>query len=151
MATEVKIRRGTAAENEIFTGAEGELTYSTDTKGLSIHDGDTVGGFDVPVLVAVQRPTAENNYTWYRKWSDGWVEQGGEFTKTGGQQALQSITMSVPMKNEHYYANAIFAAGSGDYTIDFGILRTTAVLKIYPYWATSGQKCVWEVKGYAAA
>lgn len=28
-------------------------------------------------VVASQTPTAENNYTWYRKYKSGWVEQGG--------------------------------------------------------------------------
>lgn len=77
MATQLQLRRGTQAQNDIFTGAEAELTYDTTNKGLRIHDGTTQGGLEVPVLVAVQRPSADNNYTWYRKYSDGWVEQGG--------------------------------------------------------------------------
>lgn len=28
-------------------------------------------------VVEFQAPTAANNYTWYRKYADGWVEQGG--------------------------------------------------------------------------
>lgn len=44
MATEIKIRRGTAAQNAAFTGVEGEVTYSTDQKRLITHDGATVGG-----------------------------------------------------------------------------------------------------------
>ena len=28
-------------------------------------------------VIAFQAPTAGNNYTWYRKYADGWVEQGG--------------------------------------------------------------------------
>ena len=29
------------------------------------------------LVVDFQRPTAQNNYTWYRKYKSGWVEQGG--------------------------------------------------------------------------
>lgn len=29
------------------------------------------------VLVRSQKPTADNNYTWYNVYADGWVEQGG--------------------------------------------------------------------------
>lgn len=45
MATEVKIRRGTTAENNAFTGVEGELTYDTQSNHIITHDGVTLGGF----------------------------------------------------------------------------------------------------------
>lgn len=44
MSTQVQLRRGTAEQNDMFVGAEGELTYCTDTQELRIHDGSTVGG-----------------------------------------------------------------------------------------------------------
>lgn len=44
MAYELKHRRGTAADTATFTGAEGEITYKTDTKQLVVHDGVTPGG-----------------------------------------------------------------------------------------------------------
>ena len=47
MATQVKHRRGTASEHELFTGAVGELTYVTDNKSVRVHDGFTVGGLDL--------------------------------------------------------------------------------------------------------
>jgi hypothetical protein len=47
MATQVQIRRGTAAENDAFTGAAGELTYDTTNKRVRIHDGGTTGGFEL--------------------------------------------------------------------------------------------------------
>ena len=47
MATQVQIRRGTAAENDAFTGAQGELTYDTTNKRIRIHDGATAGGFEL--------------------------------------------------------------------------------------------------------
>ena len=46
-AIEVRIRRGTAAQVATFTGAQGEMTYSTDTDEVRIHDGSTAGGFGV--------------------------------------------------------------------------------------------------------
>ena len=45
MATEQKIRRGTAVEHETFTGAQGELTWDTTNNILIGHDGVKVGGF----------------------------------------------------------------------------------------------------------
>lgn len=29
----------------------------------------------VDYVIAMQRPTADNGYTWYRKYKSGWVEQ----------------------------------------------------------------------------
>ena len=44
MAISVQIRRGTSSQNTSFTGAVGELVYTTDTKDLYVHDGSTAGG-----------------------------------------------------------------------------------------------------------
>lgn len=44
MATQVQILRGTTAENDAFTGANGALTYDTQKKQLRVHDGTTAGG-----------------------------------------------------------------------------------------------------------
>lgn len=35
-------------------------------------------------VIAFQEPNAGNNYTWYRKYADGWVEQGGIAQAAGG-------------------------------------------------------------------
>ncbi len=45
MSSQLQLRRGSAVSNSVFTGAVGELTYSTDTHELISHDGLTVGGF----------------------------------------------------------------------------------------------------------
>lgn len=45
VATQVKRRRGTTAENDAFTGAEGEITVDTEKHELRVHDGQTQGGF----------------------------------------------------------------------------------------------------------
>ena len=53
MSIEVQIRRGTNAENAGFTGQEGELVYTTDTKDLFVHDGSTAGGTPVGSLASI--------------------------------------------------------------------------------------------------
>lgn len=55
-------------------------------------------------LVAKQDPSADNNYTWYRKWSDGFVEQGGTATSNGGQ--VISISLPIEMANANYWGFA---------------------------------------------
>lgn len=49
MAIVIQLRRGTTAENDLFTGALAEPTYDTDQKELRVHDGSTVGGKVVSV------------------------------------------------------------------------------------------------------
>lgn len=53
MSIEVQLRRGTAAENAAFTGQEGELVYTTDTKDLFVHDGTNAGGTPVGSLASI--------------------------------------------------------------------------------------------------
>jgi hypothetical protein len=44
MSIAVQIRRGTDSQNTSFTGAVGELIYTTDQKKVYVHDGSTAGG-----------------------------------------------------------------------------------------------------------
>jgi len=45
MSSELKLRRGTNTAHASFIGAQGEVTYNTDTKALHAHDNSTPGGF----------------------------------------------------------------------------------------------------------
>lgn len=100
MAKQLELRRGTTQANNLFTGAAGEVTMDTDTKQLRVHDGVKTGGYVVDTLVAFQVPTAENNYTWYRKYASGWVEQGGvENTLT---TTTRDVILPVVMADGNY-------------------------------------------------
>lgn len=44
MSTEVRHRRGTAAQHATFTGAESEFTHDTTNNAIRVHDGSTAGG-----------------------------------------------------------------------------------------------------------
>ena len=44
MSRQIQIRRGTATEHEMFTGAIGEVTMDTTNNTLRVHDGQTLGG-----------------------------------------------------------------------------------------------------------
>ena len=62
MATfKVQFRRGTTAEHTTFTGAQGEITYDTETNQLVLHDGVTPGGHRIPLITDV--PTDLNQLT----------------------------------------------------------------------------------------
>ena len=58
MAIQVQLRRGTATENNAFTGAIGELSFDTTANQVRIHDGSTAGGFKIGVG---NFPTGTNN------------------------------------------------------------------------------------------
>lgn len=57
MATQVQLRRGTAAENNAFTGALAEVTVNTTDSTLRVHDGVTPGGATIVGLTATQTLT----------------------------------------------------------------------------------------------
>lgn len=56
---------------------------------------DTVSGADT--VIEWQAPTAANNYTWYRKYASGWVEQGGIKLASGS-----TATLPVEMADTNY-------------------------------------------------
>ena len=47
MSVTIKIKRGTDLQRQVYTPAEGELVYTTDTKKVYIGDGVTAGGIPV--------------------------------------------------------------------------------------------------------
>lgn len=44
MAVQVQLRRGTEAQNNVFTGVVAEVTVDTTNNQLRLHDGSTAGG-----------------------------------------------------------------------------------------------------------
>lgn len=42
--------------------------------------------------------------SWYRKWSDGWIEQGGCVNAVGYNNKTQNVTFMVTMSNTNYFA-----------------------------------------------
>jgi hypothetical protein len=47
MAARVKLRRGTSAQHNTFTGAEAEITVDTTNNTIRVHDGSTAGGHEL--------------------------------------------------------------------------------------------------------
>ena len=155
MSKQWQIRRGTAAQNDSFTGAEGELTMDTTSKGLRIHDGSTEGGIEVPTastadyVVEFQAPTALNDYTWYRKYKSGWVEQGGK--------GLTNLTIVLPveMADDNYFittSNNTYSDSAGTPVVVY-YDKTATGFALQGRWngnAQAGIGCCWKVEGMAA-
>ena len=108
-------------------------------------------------VVAVQNPTASNGYTWYRKYADGWVEQGGRCTvpaTNGLSGSSVNVTLPVPiatpeqatlayngMGNTEYYANCENQATLTATTVTIGRWNNgnpTAAARSY-MWVLYGQ------------
>lgn len=95
-------------------------------------DANNIESPKLPVfLVDVQYPTAENNYTWYRKYSDGWVEQGGLLPiESSGWRPSRTINLIIEMADSNYFVfwtngysgyvdhdSAVMARGTTSFTI----------------------------------
>ena len=50
------------------------------------------------VVVDKQDPSSSNNYTWYRKYSDGWVEQGGVSISRADVHCLHCVAQAMVKK-----------------------------------------------------
>ena len=141
MAIQLQLRKGTKVQNDAFTGAEGELTYDTDSKGLRVHDGQTPGGHMIDTVAAWQIPTAENNYSWYRKYASGWVEQGGIYN-------AEALTYLIPMADTNYTMFLQPMDTSGKYAMNCQNLTTTGAS--INTAASQWHNYSWRVSGMAA-
>lgn len=165
MARQVQIIKGTAAQNEAFTGAEGVLTYDSDNKDIRIHDGTTAGGFEIPSAAVMAdyiiywdhadatdhshaKPGVETptNHGWYRYYKSGWVEQG--YTIGNLPQGNLSFTFFIPMRDTNYTVS-----GGGGFVVDgYGarnLQKSTTALTGTSNVRVCGVTDI-EVKGYAA-
>ena len=105
-------------------------------------------------VIVFQAPTSANNYTWYRKYADGWVEQGGLFTNSA---KLTQITFPIVMADTNYCALSNLQYGSETWsatvtTCIAANTRTTTGMQILCYYNNSyntGPIC-WKVEGMAA-
>ena len=157
MSRQIQIRRGSAAENDAFTGAIGEITMDTTNKTLRVHDGETIGGTvlakqseipdltNVDYVVESQLPTAENNYTWYRKYKSGLIEMGGITTSA-------SISFPINFTTTNYSVvctPVMINANAGNISICYGS-KSVSGMAVQIRWngsGTNGERC-WYVCGY---
>lgn len=102
-------------------------------------------------VIEFQAPTAQNNYTWYRKYADGWVEQGGRAT-INGINATQ-VSLSVSMADTSYYVNTQ-ALNTGSTIWDRITAQTASNFTVSGDYSNGSfipvHDVYWEVKGMAA-
>lgn len=94
----------------------------------------------------VETGQSEDGLQWYRKWSDGWIEQGGIITS--GTDATVTVQLIVPMTTTNYHV--LFSESdptsnsnnSRNATLNRGS-RTTTSFKCY-----HNRHTTWYVYGY---
>ena len=89
---------------------------------------------------------SNNGTSWYRKWSDGWIEQGGTYYTDDSLYWL-SITLTVPMATTQYYCDisTIYTdAQSSKRAFVYVHERTTSSFKA----GVITRSGTWEVCGY---
>lgn len=104
-------------------------------------------------VVEFQAPTAQNNYTWYRKYADGWVEQGGVWPhpNPGTYYNTVQIILPVVMADANY---SVILSNTGTNTTAYA--KTVSGKTTTEFICNSGGDVSkyngfdWEVKGMAA-
>jgi hypothetical protein len=136
----------------VSVGAQVHLSdYYIKKNGILVWQGMDSPGLHQRVVkghevIAFQAPTSGNNYTWYRKYADGWVEQGGETAETTG---TVSVTLPVEMQDTHYTITC--SAKVGNKFASVTAYTTTDIQLIY--YSSSGSSAAplcWYVCGMAA-
>lgn len=106
-------------------------------------------------LIDYQEPTSANGYTWYRKYADGWVEQGGTL-----QTTTNSLTFPIEMADTNYqwFATAV-PQDFGNFRKLAAVRATTGLTGMANLYGTSSAHAsaaawdagtFWQVSGMAA-
>lgn len=109
-------------------------------------------------VIAFQEPNAENHYTWYRKYADGWVEQGGRFiASVSSGSSYNNCNFPITMKDTHYAVSI-----GGGYISNVAFMKWNVSAKATNAVGISGDtgnsglsgyttsECSWQVSGMAA-
>ena len=103
-------------------------------------------------VIAFQAPTSNNNYTWYRKYADGWVEQGGYMV--GSSATVYTVNLPITMADTNYTVMATLrsntVSGGGGAWANANAYSTTQIQIVQDYKDTwVGRGSYWTVSGMA--
>lgn len=121
----------------------GQITEALNDKtDRDMRNVDTTAKADA--VIDYQEPTSANNYTWYRKYADGWVEQG-----SSNPQNLTTIVFPIEMADTNYTATCMGGGHTGT-GADIGIYIETKSTTGFTFQPDRTTYVNWEVKGMAA-
>ena len=112
---------------------------------------------DIDYVVEWQTPTSSNNYTWYRLYKSGWIEQGGEVTQSSSTSFSTTLTFSKTMNDTHYFLSWAGGADQNDGAGAYGAIQyntttiTTNSVGVYVGNSNANFTVMkWKVEGFAA-
>lgn len=104
----------------------------------------TLISYTVPYLISY---SYGSDGTWYRKWSDGFIEQGGQ-TPTLGQDASYTVTFPIAFSSTVYTVELTRLAGSGNWTPHVNSRSTTSMYLINNSGSGGSNILMWNACGY---
>lgn len=136
----------------------GQLSEALNGKSdRDLRNVDTTAKADA--VIDFQLPTAENGYTWYRKYKSGWVEQGGyidgNYSHTFSGTYMSSYvatTITLPVEIDNTNVN-IYCNSTVAQVVASGNLSSSTALEIKlssVNFTASGVNVSWQVSGMAA-
>lgn len=96
----------------------------------------------------------EGNNSWYRKWSNGLMEQGGVLMRTPGTDEVYAFTFPFPFQHTALTFKATWLAprtsnsGGGEPAVKSGTLSNTGVTLLNDHYNNNKIGMYWEAKGY---
>jgi hypothetical protein len=115
MSTQVQYRRGTATENNSFTGALAEITVDTTNGTLRVHDGATAGGSNIATVAYVtsQISALSANSITNGTSSVAVIASGGNIRANVGGTTVQTISTGLVAITGNVSATSNVIVGSG--------------------------------------
>lgn len=163
--------------DQMIIGKDGGTQYYESLQGeinlggsyFKINENIVWAGMDSPGLaqrvmkghevIAFQAPTSGNNYTWYRKYADGWVEQGG-IVDNGSSTTTWSSAVTFPVEmsdtNYSYQVTPKLESFNTNGCAMGAIYQNTTTgftLEVTSKYSNAGntQQAAWRVEGMAAS
>ena len=99
---------------------------------------------ELPTPKAYVTETWHSGTSWYRKWSDGWIEQGGEMVKA----STEEVTLHTPYKSTDYCVQGtptVQSNLSNPRIFVYNKTMTSFVLSMSSY---NTKSCAWYAYGY---
>lgn len=143
------------SRGEFYIKARGYLEDDTEfttevQKTLCGHPSGKLTWGGKPIVVLTASSYNASSRAWYRKWNDGWTEQGGVITSSAGRigDTDYTITLNLPMKDTNYYVLWRFLTAWSDAFPYTEITKTTSSFTMH---IAVGFQCVeWQVKGFTS-
>lgn len=95
--------------------------------------------------------TYVSDVSWYRVWSDGWIEQGGTHSKTMKNNGSYTITLLKNFSNTNFTANVTCGGWyDSEYACQIGVTAKTTGTITYRIagWSATQKNTYWRACGY---